>query len=278
MRLKERQNQQQHQELLDWLTPIDFSPRQSDFIRQRQAGTGQWLLDSTQYAKWTATKGEILFCHGIPGAGKTTLSSIVVDNLQESFHDDKTIAVCYFYCDFRRQDEQLLDNIILVLLKQLAQAAAVVPDDILQLYNRCNKRRSRPTLENIVKVLHLIAASFARIFLVVDALDECRTSNFYPLVSELFKLHSIFGVNILVTSRPVRHVIENFRDYVPLEIRASHEDIEKYITGNIRSLPAFVYRNSELQNEIVQCIIEAIDGMYVHNLSRSASLTIIGSC
>ncbi len=34
--------------ILNWLTPIDYFPQQSDLIRQRQPGTGQWILDSPE--------------------------------------------------------------------------------------------------------------------------------------------------------------------------------------------------------------------------------------
>lgn len=70
--------------ILDWLTPVDYAPQQSEFINQRQAGTGQWLLGAKEFETWTETQKQTLFCHGIPGAGKRFLhlfwstSSLVV--------------------------------------------------------------------------------------------------------------------------------------------------------------------------------------------------------
>lgn len=69
-RQDQQQGQQQRQEVLEWLTALDPAAQQSDFIHRRQAGTGQWLIDSPQYSHWRATQGEVLLCHGIPGAGK----------------------------------------------------------------------------------------------------------------------------------------------------------------------------------------------------------------
>jgi hypothetical protein len=91
--------------ILNWLTPIDYTSQQNDFISQRQAGTGQWLLDSEQYQEWLEVKGQTLFCPGIPGAGKTILISIIVDDLNTRFYRDETIGLAYIYCNFRRQDE-----------------------------------------------------------------------------------------------------------------------------------------------------------------------------
>ncbi|KAK9772537.1 putative Ankyrin repeat-containing domain protein [Seiridium cardinale] len=68
-KIVELQDQQQNIAILNWLTPIDPDTKQSFFIRQRQVGTGEWLIDSPGYTNWKATRGEAIFCHGIPGAG-----------------------------------------------------------------------------------------------------------------------------------------------------------------------------------------------------------------
>jgi hypothetical protein len=62
--------------ILEWLTPIDYTPQQNDFVKQRQSGTGQWLLDSLDLQEWLQGNKELLFCPGIPGAGKTIFTAI----------------------------------------------------------------------------------------------------------------------------------------------------------------------------------------------------------
>ncbi|KAG4441137.1 hypothetical protein IFR05_003358 [Cadophora sp. M221] len=49
VKLVRHQEDQGRQTVLDWITLIDYAPQQSDFITRRQAGTGQWLLDSIEY-------------------------------------------------------------------------------------------------------------------------------------------------------------------------------------------------------------------------------------
>src|SRR5437016_1822632 len=87
-------------------------PQQSDFINRRQAETGQWLLDSPKFHLWLKADKQTLFCPGIPGAGKTILTSIVVDELTTRFGNDKSIGVAYIYCNFRRQDEQKIGDLL----------------------------------------------------------------------------------------------------------------------------------------------------------------------
>jgi len=105
---EQRAKDQEEQAILDWLTPVDYLPQQNDFLKQRQVGTGQWLLDSTEFENWVKTKKQILFCPGIPGAGKTILTSIVVNELEKRFQNDGSTALAYLYCNFNRQDEQNL--------------------------------------------------------------------------------------------------------------------------------------------------------------------------
>ncbi len=122
-RLNERQDDQERREerqtVLDWLTTIDYAPQQNDFIGRRQVGTGQWLLDSTEFKTWADTDKQTLFCPGIPGAGKIILTSVVVDELTTRFQNDRSIWIAYLYCNFRRQDEQKAQDLLASLLKQL---------------------------------------------------------------------------------------------------------------------------------------------------------------
>jgi hypothetical protein len=87
-KLYDRQLDQEHHAILDWLTPIDYASQQNDYLTRRQPGTGQWLLDSAEYQIWVPTSQQTLFCPGIPGAGKTILTSIVIDHLSTRFQND----------------------------------------------------------------------------------------------------------------------------------------------------------------------------------------------
>jgi DNA replication protein DnaC len=101
-RVRREQEDCQRQSILDWINPISYTPQQHDFITRRQEGTGQWLLDSAEFQAWLETDKQTLFCPGIPGAGKTILTSIIVEELTTRFSTDQTIGIAYIYCNFRR--------------------------------------------------------------------------------------------------------------------------------------------------------------------------------
>ena len=88
--------------------------------------------------------------------------------------------------------------------------------------------------------------------------DGCRQK----FLLSLFDLQTKFGANLFATSRPISSIEKRFEGNSKLEIRASEEDVRRYLDGHIFRLPAFVARNLELQEEIKTDIAKAVDGMY----------------
>jgi Cdc6-like AAA superfamily ATPase len=263
--LVRNQEDQGRQTILDWIVPIDYAPQQSDFISRRQAGTGQWLLDSAEFKVWLQIGKQTLFCPGIPGAGKTILTSIVVEELITQFENNANIGIAYLYCNYRRQHEQKLEDLFASLLKQFVQEQPSIPDRVKTLYDRHKDKRTRPSLDEILGVLQFVAAAYSRIFLIVDALDECQISDGYrqKFLSGLFDLQEKCGANIFATSRPILSIEKEFEGNTMLEIRASEEDVRRYLEGHMFRLPGFVVRSLELQEEIKTKIVKAVNGMYV---------------
>ncbi|QSZ31284.1 hypothetical protein DSL72_000847 [Monilinia vaccinii-corymbosi] len=111
---------QESLKIVNWLTSIDYAPQQHDYIKQRQGETGKWLLDSQEFNNWVNSDKQKLFCPGIPGAGKTILTSIVVEEITNRLEKDKNMGLAYLYCNFRRKHEQTIDDLLSSLLKQLA--------------------------------------------------------------------------------------------------------------------------------------------------------------
>jgi ankyrin repeat protein len=259
------QYDKEYDTILDWLTRINYGPQQSNFISQRQAGTGQWLLDSTEFQAWLYTKKQVLFCPGVPGAGKTVLTSIVIDYLDTKFGKEPDIGIAYLYCDFRREHEQKPEDLLRNLLKQLIQERSSIPKSVRLLYDYHKKKSTRPSIDDISKALVSIISNFSKVFIIIDALDECEVNNGHRsrFVSEIVQLQTQCNANLFVTSRVIPEIVEKFEGSIMLEIRASKEDMRKYLNSDMVRLPAFVGRNPELQEEIKNGIVNAADGMYI---------------
>jgi Cdc6-like AAA superfamily ATPase len=260
-----RRHDQENENVLQWLTPIDYAPQQSDCIGRREPGTGQWLLASAEFQTWLDTGKQTLFCPGIPGAGKTILTSIVINDLITRFQNGLTIGIAYIYCNFRRKDDQKAEDLLASLLKQLAQVRLSLPDIVKDLYGRHKDKWTGPPLEEISRTLQSVAAMYSRVFIIVDALDECQVYDNCRtrFLSEIFNLQAKTGANLFVTSRFIPEIMRKFEGSISLEVRASDEDVQRYLDGHISLLPSFVLRRPGLQKEIKTKILKAVDGMYV---------------
>lgn len=252
-------------EILNWLTSIDYGPQHSDFLKRRQLGTGQWLLDTAEYQTWQNTDKQTLFCPGIPGAGKTILTAIVIDHLTIRFQNDADTGIAYVYFNYQQNaDKQNVDNLLSSLLKQLSQDRSSLPESMKTLYDRHRKKGTRPLIDELLSALQSIAAMYSRVFIIVDALDECQASDGCRarFLSEIFTLQAKTGANLFTTSRHISNIEKEFEGSIQLEIRASEEDVRRYLDGHILQLPGFVTRSLELQEEIKAAIVKAVDGMY----------------
>ncbi|KAI0859030.1 hypothetical protein F4860DRAFT_280944 [Xylaria cubensis] len=252
-------------EILNWLIPTDYGPQQTDYLRRRQTGTGQWLLNSEEYQNWIKEPNKTLFCPGIPGAGKTILTSIVVEDLEKRFYNKTTTVVAYLYCNYKRQAEQTIENLLSSLLKQVAQTQPSLPHSLEELYNRHKVNRTRPLSDKVYKALESVALQNSRVFIIVDALDECQPFDGCrtKFLSAIFDLQKKARVNIFATSRFISDVTDQFKGAISMEIRATKDDISKYLQGHLPELPKFVTNHSSLQDEITTSITEAADGMFL---------------
>ncbi|KAF7885212.1 hypothetical protein EAF00_011030 [Botryotinia globosa] len=251
--------------ILNWLTPINHASQQHDYITQRQVDTGQWLLDSSVFIEWVNSDKQKLFCPGIPGAGKTILTSIVVEELMNRFRNDKDIGIAHFYCNFRRQHDQKIDDLLLSLLKQLSGYQPLMPGAVKDMFDLHSRRQTRPSTEEVSSTLKSIINSYSKVFIVVDALDECQMADGCRMkfLSEVFHLHETCQLSLFATSRHIPDIEKKFDGSMQLEIRASDKDVERYLDGRILQLPGYVRQSTELQNEIKIGIVKAVDGMFL---------------
>ncbi|PTB57987.1 hypothetical protein M431DRAFT_77404, partial [Trichoderma harzianum CBS 226.95] len=211
---------------------------------------------------WVAGRNQTLFCPGMPGAGKTILTSIVVDYLVSKFrHGD--VGIAYIYCNFHRHHEQSTGDLLASILKQLAETQPLLPESVTDLYNSHQSRRTRPSVDELYKTLQSIIASYSRVFIIIDALDECQTSN-NSRIKFLFKLFDIQGeshINIFATSRPIPEVQEKFKESAVIEVRAHTDDVKNSLESQISQ------SDSEFLNicreDIKTKITEAAEGMFL---------------
>ncbi|EGU71751.1 hypothetical protein FOXB_17740 [Fusarium oxysporum f. sp. conglutinans Fo5176] len=260
-----RQLNKEHQAILDWLIPVDYGTQQSDYFGSRQKGTGQWLLESTEYRDWRVVNGKTLFCPGIPGAGKTIASSIIINDLHNKLSGNPSLGIGYIYCNFQRQKEQNINDLLASLHKQLSRSWRCLPESVKLLYDKHEKNGTRPLVEELSAALQSVVQSYEKVFIVIDALDECQTLDGCrgKLLSESFRLQSRFTVNFCATSRPISDITSIFKRASCLVIRATKDDVALYLEKHIGTLWSVVKSNAGIQGEIKTGISDAVDGMFL---------------
>ncbi|KAF2856939.1 hypothetical protein T440DRAFT_438129 [Plenodomus tracheiphilus IPT5] len=248
--------------LLDWISSSDHPAQQSDIIKRRQEGTGQWFLDAPEVARWLGDAKTTLFCPGIPGAGKTMVAAIAVDQLLDSAQNG-AYGVAYVYCNYKSQADQDIVSILAAILKQLVQSQPSALGPVERLHQKHASHGTKPSLDDIHSALRDVLTRYPYVHIVVDALDECQKETRRQLCTKLLDLQKGADMRLMVTSRSVPDVEDAFRLASRLEVEASDEDVKQFVVGQIHRLPGCVQRSAALQKLVQERVVEAVGGMFL---------------
>jgi Cdc6-like AAA superfamily ATPase len=229
---------------------------------KRQEGTGQWFLKSSEFIAWVKGSTPTLLCPGIPGAGKTFMTAIVVNSLLDRFSKVDDVGVVVFYCSYSMREEQTKEKLLAGLLRQLVKPKHSESDRVQALYELCKNAKRRPSFSELSGLLQHVAGTYSKMFIVIDALDECESKDWSPLITELRRLQTqLPALRLMVTFRQHVKITEEFTDAVTFEIRAHSWDLEHYIKGHMPRLSKHVEETAGLREEVIEAIVKAADGM-----------------
>lgn len=189
------------------------------------------------------------------------MAAIAIDHICRTARSDNT-GVAYLFCNYKAQADQSTPSLLAALLKQLVQSRPDIAAPVTQIYDQHSKQ-SRPSLEGIFRALQSVCSNYAVIHIIVDALDECADKDGARsrLINKLRELQAKTDVRLMFTSRFIPEIMHEFRTNPTLEVRASKEDVRRFVAGRMPSLPNCVQRDDELKRAIQNKIVEAVDGM-----------------
>ncbi|KAJ7481648.1 ankyrin repeat-containing domain protein [Mycena latifolia] len=262
---------------IEWLSPLNFFPRQAEIFGARELGTGKWLLEDERFQAWKSGSGKVMWCRGIPGAGKTVLASLVVNHLQNSTIGDKVGVAC-IYLDHKETQAHSPSNLLASLWRQLILGKPI-PPSVHELFQNHHERRTRPSLNDTQEVLRSAVAEYSQVYVIVDALDEYPEDLRDILLHNLGKLGPT--VSLMLTSRPHINIDTSFPAAHILEIRATEDDVRLYVQARILKssrLSKHVSTRPELREEIERKIADSVHGMFLlaklHIDSLATKLTV----
>ncbi|EXJ82734.1 hypothetical protein A1O3_06549 [Capronia epimyces CBS 606.96] len=233
--------------------------RFKDVNPNRVEGTCQWVLSHPQYRQWDTTPhDDLLWISADPGCGKSVLAKSLVDNELRTTEDR---TVCYFF--FKDNEEQ--DNLgtaLCALLHQLFSHQPHLIQYALPAWEKTGHRLAKEVPELWRILLAAAMADVARdVICVLDALDECRPSDWQWLIDMLAKFHEMSRspsgtrrarLKFLVTSRP-------------------YDDIEARFQRTLNDLPTIRLRGEE-ENDQIHREIDLVIRKRVEELAKEATL------
>lgn len=262
---------QRQKDIERWLSPPDPSKNYNKALQQRQKDTGLWFLRHDVYAQWKMQQTSTLWIQGIPGCGKTILSSTVIEDLTNTL---SSFTLLFFYFDFSDSQKQTLDNMIRSLISQLYHKRADTRTIVDSLYSSCGDGHRQPSCESLRQVFLKMILLPESICIVLDALDECSTragSHSEGLLSWMEDLMGSKqqGIHLLVTSRPEQDIqsklskIVSPENVIPLESALVTADIDAYIHTQVRESACLKrwQKRSDIQEEIEATLMQKANGM-----------------
>ncbi|KAI0130061.1 ankyrin repeat-containing domain protein [Xylariales sp. AK1849] len=198
--------QTKREETLSWYKTSD--PEQNHWLskEKREPNTGAWVIADEQFRDWKKAKGELLWLHGIPGAGKTVLCSTIIDHMQECCAKPVQDSVLpnravYFYFDFSDSVKQTLTSLLKSAISQLLSANPTASEAAEALYRAKKNDIEEPSIEELLDVLLSEVACTETTFFLIDALDECPREEGAKFFDQLLNPILAAKINVLITSR-----------------------------------------------------------------------------
>ncbi|KAK5207297.1 hypothetical protein LTR41_006866 [Exophiala xenobiotica] len=245
-----------------WLDATHF-----DHLRREkhwQDGTCEWIMGHSTFTHWLAEGTGPFWIQGIPGSGKTVMSTFLHQRLQST-----GLPVAQFFCKKDEVSKRKPAFIVATLLSQLLDHPQLgkyqdqIAPLIMKQYNR-NKDLSKVSIDALCALLESALLVLPPVLLIIDGLDECDTEDLSRsfLIGRLIHLsNSIPGVKTIVTSRLEDPFAELFESVSCLEMSKLHvsQDIEAVIRQSVEATP----RLHSLKDKVISALVAGADGMFL---------------
>ena len=260
-----------HHKMRLWLSGVDPSLNYNRAVRKRHKGTGNWLIEHDVFRDWKRNpdSDSIIWLYGIPGCGKTILCSTIVEHFLHVCAITSDIAVLYFFFDFNDTEKQQHESMMRSLLSQLAIHFVNLPPALETLYSFCMEGGRKPSFEALKKTFHEMTTAFRTIFIVLDALDECKERP--ELLADMEELSSWEDtkLRILATSRREKEIEDSIlrltkdANRICIQSALVNDDIRAYIQNQLRTNRRLQRWQKEpnVQMEIENTLMAKANGM-----------------
>jgi len=233
--------------------------------------TGRWVIETKEWKDWINGTSRFVWIYGIPGAGKTLLVSFIISQLAALNSTTPTIstnrpriATVYYYCYFGHDQNETLPLLGWVI-SQLCRQTQLVAPAIVTCYDQGLWLSLDQLLEGLADILNL--GGFDRVFIVIDAVDECKEPrlSLLRLVQTLVSDPRFDKIQLLASSRDYLDIHSVFSKIsVPLTMQLDkvQTDIRKYVYTRMQEDHRFAKWPEGLGREVGDKLAVGAKGMY----------------
>lgn len=146
------------------------------------------------------------------------------------------------------------------ILRQLIERYSIIPDKVQMLFNR-SRGEEALTIDGVSDLLNHILTLFDK-SIIIDALDELRSTDCNGLVSQVLAIQQNFNINLFATSRYIEEIAEEAPNAAQIDIRAREEDLRRSLDIILRR-GLLLKKESDLREQALLMVLHLADGVYV---------------
>ncbi|KAI0410277.1 vegetative incompatibility protein HET-E-1 [Xylaria grammica] len=219
----------------------------------RASGTCEWILGTEELTIWLGSDQiarpesqptYVLWLHGNPGTGKSTMAMFLTEELSKAFPETDRKTLAYFFCDSGFDKRKTATSVVRGLLLQLVRQHPQLLDYLLPKYNERGAE-----LFNLFDALWTIFMDAAahqdtgRKYCIIDALDECdRESRLYPEIERYLRL---------------------FLNKDLASLQESKQEIELFITERVAGLRNMNRYPESVEEQVTQLLKDKAGGTFL---------------
>ncbi|KAK3321504.1 hypothetical protein B0T19DRAFT_374928 [Cercophora scortea] len=232
---QEGRESRQRDRVMQWLSPFNCVNEHERHRSKRSVckDPGRWLLNNDKFKDWVSSDrsaNPMLWLSGIPGAGKTVLASVVVDEVKNV----PNATVAFFYC---RHGEVTRISFIGVARSILVQLLVQSPSVLPYFFQKASVSSEAilTSAETAKDMIQTALHSCERAYLIIDGIDECEridgreiTKYFRTMVDECDATETC-SIKCLFLSQDDGEAQKNFRGLPHILVtNENQQDLKSY--------------------------------------------------
>lgn len=217
----------------------------------------------------------VLWLHGNPGTGKSTMAMTMVDEIprQQAFTKGSKVLV-YFFCDSSSDKQRTAISILRGLIYYLVKQRPYLVKFLLAKYNE-RKESLNSSFDALWGILMEMGRDAAvEIYCIIDALDECESDSQQDLLRQI---HQSFGeqqtaesslshLHLLITSRPYPEIgdyLSHFTNKDLASYSAVENDLRVMIEAKVEDLAARKKYPKSVKEEVSSILEDKAEGTFL---------------